>query len=88
MDFIWLIVGGIAGLLASLIIKTDAQQQGIFLNIVVGIAGALIAGWTISPLLGVGAISQGFSMGALMVSLLGAVTLLAIVNSVWRGSIR
>lgn len=65
MDFIWLIVGGIAGLLASLIIRTDAQQ-GIFLNIAVGIVGALLAGWTIASLLGVGAISQGFSMAALL----------------------
>jgi uncharacterized membrane protein YeaQ/YmgE (transglycosylase-associated protein family) len=87
MDFIWLIVGGIAGLLASLVMKTDAQQS-IFLNIAVGIIGALLAGWTVSPLLGVGAISQGFSMGALIVSLLGALILLAIVRSVQRGSTR
>jgi uncharacterized membrane protein YeaQ/YmgE (transglycosylase-associated protein family) len=87
MDFIWLIVGGMVGLLASLIIKTDVQQ-GIFLNIVVGIGGALLAGWTISPLVGVDAVSQGFSMGALMVSLLGALILLAIVTSVRRGSMR
>lgn len=67
--------------------KTDAQQS-IFLNIIVGIIGALLAAWTISPLLGVGVISQGFSMGALVVLLLGALSLLAIITSVRRGSIR
>ncbi|MEW6383118.1 MAG: GlsB/YeaQ/YmgE family stress response membrane protein, partial [Pseudomonadota bacterium] len=41
---IWLIVGGIVGWLASIIMKRDAQQ-GIILNIVVGIVGALISGW-------------------------------------------
>jgi uncharacterized membrane protein YeaQ/YmgE (transglycosylase-associated protein family) len=89
MNFIiWLVVGGIIGWLASLIMKTDAQQ-GVFLNVVVGIVGALLGGWLISPLLGVGTINQNqFSIGALIVSLIGAVILLAIVNLVRRGSVR
>jgi uncharacterized membrane protein YeaQ/YmgE (transglycosylase-associated protein family) len=89
MNFIiWLVVGGIIGWLASLIMKTDAQQ-GVFLNVVVGIIGALLGGWLISPLLGVGTINQNqFSIGALIVSLIGAVILLAIVNLVRRGSVR
>ena len=69
MNFIiWLIVGGIIGWLASLMMKTDGQQ-GIFLNVVVGIVGALLGGWLISPLLGVGTINQdNFSLPALLVS--------------------
>ena len=81
MNFIiWLIVGGLIGWVASMIMKTDAQQ-GIFLNIVVGIVGAFLGGLLISPLFGVPTINQNaFSIGALLVSLLGAIILLAIVN--------
>jgi uncharacterized membrane protein YeaQ/YmgE (transglycosylase-associated protein family) len=85
---IWLVVGGVIGWLASLIMRTDAQQ-GILLNVVVGIVGALLGGWLISPLLGVGTINQSsFSIGSLVVSLIGAVILLAIVNLFRRGSVR
>ena len=88
MNFIlWLIVGGVVGWLASLIMRTDAQQ-GIVLNIVVGIVGAFLAGWFISPLVGVPTINQGFSLGSVLVSLVGAVILLAIVNLFRRGSVR
>jgi uncharacterized membrane protein YeaQ/YmgE (transglycosylase-associated protein family) len=88
MNFIlWLIIGGVVGWLASLIMRTDAQQ-GIVLNIVVGIVGAFLAGWFISPLVGVGTINQGFSLGSVLVSLVGAVILLAIVNLFRRGSVR
>lgn len=89
MDFIiWLVVGGLIGWVASMIMRTDGQQ-GIILNVVVGIVGAFLGGWLISPLVGVGTINQGgFSFGALVVSLLGAVILLAIVNLVRRGSPR
>ncbi|CAN5250731.1 GlsB/YeaQ/YmgE family stress response membrane protein [soil metagenome] len=84
---IWLIVGGVVGWLASIIMKRDAQQ-GILMNIVVGIVGALLAGWLISPLLGVGTINGGLSVGSFLVSLLGAVVLLAIVNMFTRGRAR
>jgi uncharacterized membrane protein YeaQ/YmgE (transglycosylase-associated protein family) len=84
---LWLVVGGIVGWLASLIMRTDAQQ-GLILNIVVGIVGALLAGWILSPLLGIGTINDGFSIGAFVVSLVGAVILLAIVNLFRRGSVR
>jgi uncharacterized membrane protein YeaQ/YmgE (transglycosylase-associated protein family) len=89
MNFIiWLVVGGVIGWLASLIMRTDAQQ-GVFLNVIVGIIGALLGGWLISPLVGVGTINQNqFSIGALLVSLVGAVILLAIVNLFRRGSVR
>jgi uncharacterized membrane protein YeaQ/YmgE (transglycosylase-associated protein family) len=79
---VWLVVGGVIGWVASMIMHTNAQQ-GVFLNIVVGIVGAALGGWFISPLVGVGTINQGaLSMGALLVSLVGAVILLAIVNLV------
>lgn len=89
MNFIiWIVVGGVIGWLASLIMRTDGQQ-GIFLNVVVGLIGALIGGWLISPLVGAGTINDGaFSIGSLLVSLLGAVILLAIVNLLRRGSAR
>ncbi|HUP08038.1 MAG TPA: GlsB/YeaQ/YmgE family stress response membrane protein [Caldimonas sp.] len=88
MNFIlWLIIGGVVGWLASLIMRTDAQQ-GIVLNVVVGIVGAFLAGWLISPLVGVGTINQGLSVGSLLVSLVGAVILLAIVNLFRRGTVR
>jgi uncharacterized membrane protein YeaQ/YmgE (transglycosylase-associated protein family) len=85
---IWLVVGGLIGWVASLIMKTDAQQ-GILLNVAVGIVGAMIGGWLISPIVGVGTIDQGvFSLGGLLVSLAGAIVLLAIVNLFRRGSVR
>ncbi len=89
MNFIiWLVVGGIIGWLASMVMKTDGQQ-GIFLNVVVGIVGAMLGGWFISPLIGGGNINQdNFSVPALLVSFLGAVVLLAIVNLIRRGSVR
>lgn len=85
---IWLVMGGVVGWVASLIMRTDGQQ-GLFLNIVVGIVGAAIAGWVISPLLGIPTINQdAFSFGALIVSLIGAVILLAVVNLFRRGTAR
>lgn len=89
MNFIiWLVVGGLIGWVASMIMRTDGQQ-GIFLNVVVGIVGAFLGGWLISPLVGVPTINQNaFSIGALVVSLLGAVILLAIVNLFRRGTAR
>ena len=89
MNFIiWLIVGGVIGWLASIVMKTDGQQ-GIVLNVVVGIVGAMLGGWLISPMVGAGTINQdNFSMPALLVSFLGAAILLAIVNLFRRGSVR
>ena len=84
---IWLIVGGIIGWIASMIMKTDGQQ-GIILNVIVGIVGALLAGWLISPLVGVGSINDGLSIGSFLVSLVGAIILLAIVNLFTRGRTR
>ena len=89
MNFIlWIIIGGILGWIASIIMRTNAQQ-GLFLNIVVGIIGALVAGFVLTPLFGIVTINQNnFSLPALLVSLLGAIILLAIVNLFRRGTVR
>lgn len=81
---VWLIIGGIVGWLASIVMRTDAQQ-GIILNIVVGIVGAFIGGM----ITGGGNINNsGLTVGTFVVSLLGAIVLLAIVNLVRRGAVR
>ena len=83
-----LIVGGVIGWLASIVMRTDAQQ-GVFLNIVVGIVGALLAGFIVTPLIGGAPITSGsFDVMSLVASFLGAVVLLAILNLVRRGSVR
>jgi uncharacterized membrane protein YeaQ/YmgE (transglycosylase-associated protein family) len=89
MNFIiWIIIGGIIGWLASIVMKTDAQQ-GMFLNVIVGIVGAFLGGWLLAPLFGSGTINANdFSIMSLVVSFLGAVILLAIVNLIRRGSAR
>ena len=80
-----LVVGGVIGWVASNVMNTDGQQ-GILLNVVVGIVGALLGGWVLSPVFGVSTINQSnFSLASLVVSLAGAVGLLAIVK-VARGS--
>jgi uncharacterized membrane protein YeaQ/YmgE (transglycosylase-associated protein family) len=85
---IYLIVGGLIGWIASIIMRTDAQQ-GIILNVVVGVVGALIAGFLVAPHLGTGTINSGdFTVAGLLVSLVGAIILLAIVNLFRRGAVR
>jgi len=81
MTFIlWLVLGGILGWLASIVMGRN-DQMGIVLNIVVGIVGAFLGGLLLAPLFGAGTINQSdFSIGSLFVSFLGAVILLAIVN--------
>ena len=75
---VWIIVGGILGWVASMIMRT---RGGLLVNIIVGIVGAFIAGLVLTPLLGIGTINQNnFSLPALIVSLLGAIILLAIVS--------
>ena len=83
---VWLIVGGLVGWVASMIMHSP---EGILMNVVVGIVGAFIGGWLLSPLIGAGTINQNdFSIGGLVVSLLGAIILLAIVNLFRRGTPR
>jgi len=86
---LWLLFGALVGWLASMVMRTDAQQ-GTILNIVVGIVGAFLGGIIFSAL-GIGGSSinnSDFSLSALVVSFIGAVVLLGIVNLVRRGSVR
>lgn len=85
---VWLVIGGVIGWLASIMMKTDGQQ-GIILNVVVGIIGAFLGGWFLAPMVGTGTINQNdFSIPALLVSFVGAAVLLGIVNLIRRGSVR
>ena len=78
----WIIIGGLAGWVASLIMKTDAQQ-GLVANVVVGVIGALIGGWLMSTF-GNGSDVMSFSLESFLVAVLGAVVLLAILKFIRR----
>ena len=80
---IYLIAGAVVGYVASRIMHTNSQQ-GLILDIVVGVVGAFLAGTFISPLLGVGTINEGITLPTLLVTLLGSVVLLAIYKAVAR----
>ena len=81
---VWLVIGGIVGWLASLVMRTDAQQ-GVLLNIVVGIVGAFIGGLIFTG----GSINNApLNVTSFVISLVGAIILLAIVNLFRRGSLR
>ncbi|AJP74627.1 GlsB/YeaQ/YmgE family stress response membrane protein [Sphingomonas hengshuiensis] len=80
---VWLVIGGVVGWLASIIMRTDGQQ-GIFLNIIVGIVGAFVGGL----LFGGSINNSSITVSTFLVSLVGAIILLAIVNLVRRGSVR
>ncbi|HLA07852.1 MAG TPA: GlsB/YeaQ/YmgE family stress response membrane protein [Anaerolineales bacterium] len=80
---IYLIAGAIVGYVASRIMRTNSQQ-GLLLDIVVGVIGAFIAGYFITPLLGVGTINDAISLPTMLVTLLGSVVLLWIVKMVRR----
>ncbi len=82
---VWLVMGGLVGWIASMIMGTNAQQ-GILLNIVVGIVGAMIGGWLIGPMLNAGSINDGITVMSFVVSLIGAVLLLAIMSLFRRGN--
>ena len=82
-----LIVGGVAGWLASMVMNRDASM-GIFWNIVVGCNGSIIGNAIAGPLLGIGGSVQEFSLTGLIIAIVGAVVLLAIVNLIQRGRVR
>jgi len=82
-----LIVGGVAGWLASMVMNRDASM-GIFWNIVVGIIGSVLGNLIAGPLLGVSGSVQEFSLTGLVIAVVGAVVLLGIVNLVQRGRVR
>jgi uncharacterized membrane protein YeaQ/YmgE (transglycosylase-associated protein family) len=79
MNFIiWLIVGAIVGWVANSLMGT---REGLLINIIVGIVGAFVAGIVLTPLLGIGTINQNnFSLPAMLVSVGGAVILLAVLS--------
>jgi uncharacterized membrane protein YeaQ/YmgE (transglycosylase-associated protein family) len=90
MDMGWiiaLIVGGIAGWLASIVMRRNATM-GIFWNIVVGCIGSLIGNSLSGPLFGERGSVQQFSLTGLLIAFVGAVVLLAILNLVQRKSVR
>ena len=80
---VWIIMGAVIGWLASMIMKTNAQQ-GFLLDVVVGIVGSLLGGWLLSPLFGIPSDLTTFSIPSLLVALLGAIILLAIVKLIRR----
>lgn len=82
-----IIVGGVAGWLASMVMGRDASM-GIFLNIVVGIIGAIIGNLLAGPLFGLDTTIQTFNLPGFLVAVVGAIVLLAIVNLVQRGRVR
>jgi len=83
---IWLLVGGLIGWAASAVMRV---RDGILLNVIVGIVGAVLGGWFLSPFAGVSTINQSnFSAAGLIVSFAGAIILLVIVNFVRRGALR
>jgi uncharacterized membrane protein YeaQ/YmgE (transglycosylase-associated protein family) len=83
---LWLVAGAVVGWVAGLLMK---RRDGMLLDIVIGIVGAILGGWFIAPLVGASTIDQGaFTPVSLLVSLAGAVLLLAIVNFGRRGRLR
>ncbi len=79
---IWIIVGAIAGWLASIVMKTNAQQ-GLVADIIVGILGGLIGGWVLN-LLNVGGAVTGINIASILTAFIGAIILLAILRVVRR----
>ena len=82
-----IIVGGVAGWLASMVMGRNASM-GIILNVVVGVIGAFIGNLLLAPLLGFGGSIQTFDLGSFVIAILGAIILLAVVNLVQRGRVR
>jgi uncharacterized membrane protein YeaQ/YmgE (transglycosylase-associated protein family) len=80
---IYLIAGAIVGYIASRIMRTNSQQ-GLILDIVVGVIGAFLAGYFISPLLGIGTINDAITLPTMLVTLLGAVVLLWLYKMIRR----
>lgn len=86
---LWLVFGALIGWLASIVMRRDAQQ-GTLTNIVVGIVGAFIGGllFNLAGLSGANINDSAFSLSSLVVSFIGAVVLLGIVNMMQRGQVR
>jgi uncharacterized membrane protein YeaQ/YmgE (transglycosylase-associated protein family) len=84
---IYLVAGAIVGYIASRIMRTNSQQ-GLLLDIVVGVIGAFVAGWFLSPIFGVGTINDAVTLPTMLVTLGGAILLLFVVNLFRQGGLR
>ncbi|MCZ8325602.1 MAG: GlsB/YeaQ/YmgE family stress response membrane protein [Sphingomonadaceae bacterium] len=82
-----LIVGGVAGWIASRVMNRDAAM-GVFWNVVVGCVGSVVGNMVVGPLLGIGGSVKQFSLTGLAIAVLGAVILLGVVNMIQRGKVR
>lgn len=82
-----IIVGGVAGWLASMVMARDASM-GIVMNIIVGIVGAILGNLLAGPLFGIDTTIQTFNLPGFLVAIVGAIILLAIANLVQRGRVR
>lgn len=78
---LWVLFGGLVGWVASKVMNTDAEQ-GIMLNVIVGVVGAVIGGWLVSYFGGTGV--TGFNLNSFAVALLGAILLIAVVKFLRR----
>lgn len=81
---IYLIAGAIVGYIASRIMRTNSQQ-GLLIDILVGVVGAFVAGWFLTPIFGVGTINDAITFPTMLVTLGGAILLLFVVNLFRRG---
>jgi len=84
---IYLIAGAVVGYIASRLMRTNSQQ-GLLLDIVVGVVGAFVAGWFLTPIFGVGTINDAVTLPTMLVTLGGAILLLFVVNLFRRGGLR
>jgi uncharacterized membrane protein YeaQ/YmgE (transglycosylase-associated protein family) len=83
---VWLVIGGLVGWVASMLMHTDGQQ-GILMNVIVGIVGAVLGGWLLGGYFGSATINQGdLSLNSLFVSLIGAVVLIALLKVLRRAT--
>jgi len=80
---LYLIAGAIVGYIASRIMRTNSQQ-GLLLDIVVGVVGAFVAGWFLTPIFGVGTINDAVTIPTMLVTLGGAIVLLFVVKLIRR----
>ena len=79
---IYLVVAAVIGWVASLIMR---DRSSVLINIIVAVIGAFLAGWFISPLLGIGTINDAITLPTMLVTLLGAIILIGIVRLLRRG---
>ena len=84
---IYLIAGAVVGYIASRLMRTNSQQ-GLLLDIVVGVVGAFVAGWFLTSIFGVGTINDAVTLPTMLVTLGGAILLLFVVNLFRRGGLR